>query len=79
MSVMRADLLTRLRAPAKSSIPREPTILITGAACDDMREAAEAIEELRSMHDGAMKEVYRLQGEVARLKKALKKIIQCAS
>lgn len=48
MPVTRADLITRLRNPAKGTAETQKTILITGSACADMKEAAEAIERLRS-------------------------------
>ena len=47
MSVTRADLLTRLRNPATTTAYTQKTILLTGAACADMREAADEIESLR--------------------------------
>lgn len=48
MSVKSANLLTRLRHPAKSSAPGEKTVLLTGAVCSDMREAADLIERLQA-------------------------------
>jgi hypothetical protein len=44
MSVTRADLITRLRNPAHSRADTQNTILHTGTACADMREAANKIE-----------------------------------
>lgn len=52
MSVTRADLLARLRNPAKAEAATQTTILLTGAACADMREAADEIEKLKKNLDG---------------------------
>lgn len=67
MSVTRADLLTRLRHPAKSSAVGERTVLLTGQVCSDMREAADEIErllalvkpavEIRPNDDGSIDEI----------------------
>lgn len=48
MPVTRADLLARLRNPAYAIEGTQKTILLTGACCADMREAATEIERLRA-------------------------------
>lgn len=47
MSVRRANLLERLRDPAKTTTEQK-TVLLTGSVCADMREAATEIEKLKA-------------------------------
>jgi hypothetical protein len=54
MSVTRADLLTRLRNPAKAEASTQKTILLTGSVCADAREAADEIERLRAVMSDAI-------------------------
>jgi hypothetical protein len=49
MAVTRADLLTRLRNPAKATTSTQKTILLTSSVCADMKEAADEIEKLQGV------------------------------
>lgn len=45
--ITRASLVARLRNPA-CALAHQNTVLLTGAVCADMREAADEIERLRA-------------------------------